>query len=574
MNRREIVFFYFIFISLIVFSIVNIIIVEGKGTSSVEIRENETNFSIKNILVGWEYKISIDIIPPPSIANYQLKIELNTTNFDYSKTDSAGDDIRFIDSLGNSLSYYIEKWNPIGTSIVWVKIAKASTPFIEMYFGNPLASSESNGEETFIFFEDFSNPGLNLTKWLVDSDIYSSYEITDDYLRLNTDTGNDFTGFAFVGFSDMYFGHGQPLSTSVDNMVGIGIPSTTRGATTVKDDWEVTEYHVPQMTWFTNEIRWFNNSYVEFDNGTNIAVHTAQIPTVPLQVTLATRAAYAGPGDEYGILLKSYAYPGTSGCALKSFSWHHNSLPGYPQPGGELRVDWFFVRKLLDSEPLAILGPIELSDESLPLITSSGDLEYIVGRTNNYISWILEDDNPGTYNILREGIMLVSDTPWTDGLNVTINVDLLSLGIYNYTLVAKDTFDNEATSTIFVTVRELDPPPLITTSNNNLEYQFGTTGNFISWILEDDNPDTYEIYRDGILFTLTASWTDGQNISINVDLLPVGTYNYTLVAKDTSDNEASNTIWVAVVEPVESSYFWISSLILVVLPFISKRRKK
>ena len=66
-------------------------------------------------------------------------------------------DVRFIDSgQTNVLSYWIEE---IGIASgehyaqIWVKTSGEES--IYMYYGNPNAYSESEGTETFIFFDDF-----------------------------------------------------------------------------------------------------------------------------------------------------------------------------------------------------------------------------------------------------------------------------------------------------------------------------------------------------------------------------------------------------------------------------------
>ena len=52
---------------------------------------------------------------------------------------TAGDELRFADETGRSLSYEIESWNPNGTSLVWVKLPsmKRSTEFTMYYGGTP-----------------------------------------------------------------------------------------------------------------------------------------------------------------------------------------------------------------------------------------------------------------------------------------------------------------------------------------------------------------------------------------------------------------------------------------------------
>ncbi|MCW7079444.1 MAG: DUF2341 domain-containing protein, partial [Canidatus Methanoxibalbensis ujae] len=86
--------------------------------------------------------------------------ELNSTNFNFAHAQSNGEDIRFTNEEGNLLDYWIEEWDAVNeTAKVWVKVPSIpanSSVVIYMYYGNPYASSASNGDATFEFFDDFS----------------------------------------------------------------------------------------------------------------------------------------------------------------------------------------------------------------------------------------------------------------------------------------------------------------------------------------------------------------------------------------------------------------------------------
>jgi len=129
-------------------------------------------------MAGWKYKREITITENSgsTLTNYQVKIELTPTNFDYSHANSDGSDIRFTDSDGKTqLSYWIEKWDPTGTSIIWVKVPSipaSSTKTIYMYYGNPSASSTSSGDSTFIFFDGFDGSSLDTSKWTTNTNNY------------------------------------------------------------------------------------------------------------------------------------------------------------------------------------------------------------------------------------------------------------------------------------------------------------------------------------------------------------------------------------------------------------------
>jgi len=111
------------------------------------------------------YSRNITISPSTTIINIQIRIDLTVSNFDYSKVKEDGGDIRFYDTDHNLLSYYIESWNSFGNSILWVKIPLIGTDSISIEYGNLFLSSLSNGDSTFVLFDDFNSFSLDLLKW-------------------------------------------------------------------------------------------------------------------------------------------------------------------------------------------------------------------------------------------------------------------------------------------------------------------------------------------------------------------------------------------------------------------------
>ena len=119
-----------------------------------------------------------------------------------------------------------------------------------------------------------------------------------------------------------------------------------------------------------------------------------------------------------------------------------------------------------------------------------------------------------------------------------------------------------------------DESPVIINSGN-LSYLEGTVGNFIHWNLTDDNPNEYSIYRDDLLIDEDI-WIDGESVNLNVDYLPIGTHNFTLIANDEYYNNASSTILVSVLTTEETKilFFIILVPLLVLLIFPRYKRKK
>lgn len=61
--------------------------------------------------------INLSVITPEN--DYRVKVVLTPGTFNYSQTNSDGSDIRFYNTSGSPLNYWIQSWDPAGTSIIW-----------------------------------------------------------------------------------------------------------------------------------------------------------------------------------------------------------------------------------------------------------------------------------------------------------------------------------------------------------------------------------------------------------------------------------------------------------------------
>lgn len=109
----------------------------------------------------------------------------------------------------------------------------------------------------------------------------------------------------------------------------------------------------------------------------------------------------------------------------------------------------------------------------------------------------------------------------------------------------------------------------------DITYEEGASGNIITWTPNDINPAAYVIYRNGTSIE-TGNW-NGSAISINVDGLEAGIYNFTLVVSDASGISNSDTVMVTVKTKKSEDSPGFSVLILLLglsLGFFLKNRKK
>ena len=147
-------------------------------------------------LQGWNYRKS-HVINPSSGAGtgYQIKITVHYG----SGADSGSDvylngkcntdfsDIRFTDSSGSVLlPYWIESYTPSDNAVIWVKInddLSTNPATIYIYYGNPNATSLSNGQATFDFFDDFNT--LDTSVWNVLTGSGGSVSVSNSLVKLD-----------------------------------------------------------------------------------------------------------------------------------------------------------------------------------------------------------------------------------------------------------------------------------------------------------------------------------------------------------------------------------------------------
>ncbi|HDM36826.1 MAG TPA: DUF2341 domain-containing protein [Candidatus Syntrophoarchaeum butanivorans] len=120
---------------------------------------------------SWKYRLKTTVsdIPP---GGYQLNLTVHSGSGTNNATDvflnghnaTNFDDIRFVLDDTTELAYWIED-NTTDPIKVWVNVTDNGTVYL--YYGNPTAASASDGDATFLFFDDFDGSDIDTTKWNV-----------------------------------------------------------------------------------------------------------------------------------------------------------------------------------------------------------------------------------------------------------------------------------------------------------------------------------------------------------------------------------------------------------------------
>lgn len=151
-------------------------------------------------LSGFRYRklITIGASSSGAMTNYQMMLTINrstgsdsgSTVYISTKCESDYKDIRFTKSDGITLlDYWIES-SSSSTASVWIKFdsipATVGATFY-IYYGNSSATSLSNGDNTFVFFDHFDTTFNTPTKWTGD---VSKASVASSILTYDGDGGN------------------------------------------------------------------------------------------------------------------------------------------------------------------------------------------------------------------------------------------------------------------------------------------------------------------------------------------------------------------------------------------------
>lgn len=269
----------------------------------------------------WQYFQTINLNASTLAPDYQVKITLTTGNFDYSKSKSDGSDIRFADLNDNIINYFIETWNSTGDSVIWIKAPQSGTNAVNIYYGNNTAISESNGNNVFDFYDDFSGTSLDNSKWTSTISGVGTITVTDGLVDIYQPQEQDkwtemhsnstygpnviLEGRASINYDGMYvygtFGwHDQVYPSNYQLLFndGSSFNNNVRYAamknsnlTELYNSGDINVFHEYKIIW--SEI----DSQMYFDGIQNFQVtNTDYIPNIPLVVTFYNHTPAAGIG--------------------------------------------------------------------------------------------------------------------------------------------------------------------------------------------------------------------------------------------------------------------------------------
>ena len=190
---------------------------------------------------------------------------------------------------------------------------------------------------------------------------------------------------------------------------------------------------------------------------------------------------------------------------------------------------------------------VTVEDKTAPIIQSPDDFIVELGSTVQTRLWNLSDLEPDVYNLTINGI-LVDSKSWVPEQPVYLNVlNTTTIGLYLYLLTVSDKSGNVAQSQVLVRTVDTTAPIIrfLSSTQTSIMLEYGIQDYRANWSITDiSGMGAYTILVNGEIFELQNFWNSWQNVSYILSNLVNGDYNLTLVAVDTSQNLASNSILI------------------------------
>jgi hypothetical protein len=223
------------------------------------------------------------------------------------------DDIRFVDSDDSTeLSHWRESYIDSTSAVFWVKVPSipSGSKTIYMYYGNGAASDASDGDATFVFFDDFLGSSLDMGKWdLWDANasvsgsvvtitntgpwggIFSETEYSLPYIFVARVQKTTEFGIGQVGLERWYVSTGDDTLNVFDTWGGTRPQVYYTSKYDGTDEWdEVGTWNL--STWYHYEIKGKSDEVRYYRDGglQNTETTITAIPTGPMDIILSSGA--------------------------------------------------------------------------------------------------------------------------------------------------------------------------------------------------------------------------------------------------------------------------------------------
>lgn len=420
------------------------------------------------------------------------------------KCSSNFGDIRFTSSDGvTEYSYWLQSHTAGEKALFWVRVSESLdvNRTIYIYYGNALASTTSNGHDTFDFYEDFARDDSETVgaNWVEDED-GTSVSIEDEMLRISgsqsryTHIEHACPEHEYLVLEGKIFSNSSEMgdwATTIalywgpHNWVRIGWRSAwveIEPEFFFEQNEGTGAYGLGHGTPAASGGRWYYFR-IQLTSSTTVGHHTDDVyewDSLPFGWSRPEK--FAGPPSHI-IIGRGYSD------SEKGF---------YPNPDLDNSdtelvdhvtsyADDIFVRKYCVNTPEHDVYGIEEEyvpdDSTPPSISHPENVTIAHGTTGRNITWTCSDDNPYGYVIFNNKSIANYGEWTTSPIEIVFELDGLAIGIHNITLLIRDTAENMAFDTVWVKITDTDTTATVTPDEDRLTLTLLIAGGVIGAVV-------------------------------------------------------------------------------------------
>ncbi len=251
-------------------------------------------------------------------------------------------------------------------------------------------------------------------------------------------------------------------------------------------DWNTAAADLDMGVFYYNGTQWLATRYVSMQNNTLLGDTGESLQGVDIAEVLrypdfGIGVKNTGDTASYTLTLNFTGYAPWSAAAVSDSTL--NLSPGELRqvnvtvntsaltPGRHSAV--LVIRNASDTlaEVPLLVDVLAASDTTPPEVLLSYPASVERGTSAN-LSIEIRDANPGSYSVYENGT-LVAQGGYTSGVPFNVSINTSVLGVWNYTVVARDTAGNQNSTSALVRVGDTLPPVLVVLSPGNRTYPRG-----------------------------------------------------------------------------------------------------
>lgn len=176
------------------------------------------------------------------------------------------------------------------------------------------------------------------------------------------------------------------------------------------------------------------------------------------------------------------------------------------------------------------------ADTSAPILLQKPGAVLVAAEGGTFVlPFIAIDNHPTTWAMYINGTTNGGLQLWQNNVAFDQTVDTSASGIFNYTIVISDVYNQKLTYTMIIDVRPDTTIPSVG-HTGGINFAAGELGKVITFSIYEQNGGTYTLLQDDVEKDTGPLTTDTTEVVWDVTSLTPGIYNFTMTATDGAGN--------------------------------------